>query len=377
MPAALKVMTLVVLVALVAAGGFLGFSSFRSPSVVSIAHSNSTAPGDFLYSDSSTTLFVQWTRTGSVVSGTLDVAYLQPNATKVTNESQPFTGTLAGGDVTLVVGQSFLGATNISGTFDGSTLTLSIPNSDGSLAQIVLRPASLSGYNHDIAALKGVAQQNLAAQQQAQRQQAVAAAQAAARQQVDKAIAAVQSDLQGLSQDSNFSNVLAGVASDLVQTNTDLASTQKAAQADEAEAQQYPSGNYGQVCADAGGVSADAGGVSADAGGVESSANSVVSYVNTVNSDIASLRNDFAALGTAEGNIPTYHPTGVIPTTKLVNAAIAHAQQAIAQAVTTANNEIDQANSDVAAAFNAADQAAKDGHCGSGPAAPQPEGHIS
>lgn len=136
----------------------------------------------------------------------------QNGATQLTSETDSFTGVLASGNVTLTIDQSILGASNLSGTFDGSVLTSSIPNSDGTLQQVTLRPASLSDYDHDVAALKVVAQQNLLAQQQAQRQQAVAAARAEAAKQVDDAISAVQGDMQGLAQDSSFSDVLSQVA---------------------------------------------------------------------------------------------------------------------------------------------------------------------
>ena len=88
---------------------------------------------------------MQWTLTGSRVAGNLEITYLPQNgATQLTSETDSFTGVLASGNVTLTIDQSILGASNLSGTFDGSVLTLSIPSSDGTLQQVTLKPASLS-----------------------------------------------------------------------------------------------------------------------------------------------------------------------------------------------------------------------------------------
>ncbi len=355
----------------------LGIADAHSPTGLSLPGLHHAAPTGYLFSDSTTVLFVQWTQTGTDLAGTLDIAYLPPNgATEVKSETDSFTGVLSNGNVTLTIDKSVLGATNLSGTFDGSTLTLSIPNPDGSLGQAQLTSAALSDYNSDVAALQSQAGQNLSAQQQAQQQQQAAQALAAAEKKVDGAIATVEDDLQGLTQDTDFSSELGGVSSDLAQTNANLATTQKAAQAEEAEAQQYPSGNYGQVCADAGGVSADAGGVSADAGGVEASANSVELDLRTARNDISSLQADFAAIASTEANVPQYHPANP-PTTNQINAAVAAAQQAIAQALATTNGEIDQANADTAAAYAATAQAYQAGNCGPAPTAPKGQSHIS
>ena len=377
-PSPLRTSFIIAAVLLVAGGTVLGVLSARSSGPLRLVPGlGGSSPDGYLYRDANTVVFVQWTQTGSDLSGTLDVAYIDPNdATQVTTETHSITGVLANGSVTLTLDKSVLGTTNLSGTFNGSALTLNVPEADGTITQATFSPASLSDYNGDVSTLQNQAGRARSAQQQAEQQQAEQQALAQAEKKVDDAVATVESDLSGLSHDTDFSSGLGEVSSSVAQTDKDLASTQQAAKSTEAEAQQYPGGNYGQVCADAGGVNADAGGVDADAGGVEASAGGVEAALQAARNDVTTLQSDFAAIASAESQVPQYRPSNA-PTSDQVDAAVAAAQKAMSQAVSTANAAIDHANGDVTAAYSAADQASQAGNCGPGPSAPEPQGHIS
>jgi hypothetical protein len=369
-PFAARAAIVVIAVLAVVGGTTVAVLSARSSPLHLVPGLSHSPPDGYLYQSSDIALFIQWTQTGSTLSGTLQVAYTDPSdPTKLETATYSITGVVANGNVTLTLDQSVLGTTNLSGTFNGSVVTLDIPEPDGTITQATFSPATLSDYNNDVSSLQGRAQQ-------AQAQAATNAATAQHEQEVDNAVSAVEKDLSNLSQDDDFSSVLSQVSQDLSQTASALTMTQQAAQAEEAEAQQYPSGNYGEVCADAGGVEADAGGVSADAGGVEASAGGVESALQSARQDITSLQNNFPAIATAESNVPQYHPANP-PSQSDVNGSISTAQSAISQALSSANSAIDQANSDVSAAYQAADQAYAAGNCGAGPSAPQPQGHIS
>jgi len=82
------------------------------------------------------------------------------------------------------------------------------------------------------------------------------------------------------------------------------------------------------------------------------------------------------ALRTAEANAPSYNPGG-IPSVSSVQKAISDAQASIQAAVKAANSDISTANTYVAAAYEAADQAIAAGNCGGGLGTPPKVAPIS
>jgi len=69
--------------------------------------------------------------------------------------------------ITLSFPGGFGTVTNISGTLTDSTMTLQIPQDDGTVAAIELRPGTVDDYNRDVAALHAGADANVAQQAQA------------------------------------------------------------------------------------------------------------------------------------------------------------------------------------------------------------------
>lgn len=152
--------------------------------------------------------------------------------------------------------------------------------------------------------------------------------------------------------------------------------TQRREQQTIAKAQQYPNGDYGNVCAYADNVAAHADDVSAHADDVASYVDSVTSDIKTLQQDISSVESAFASYEQALTALPAYQLSNP-PSPAEVAQAVNTAQSAIAQVVATTNQDIDKANSMVASAYQEADAAYSAGHCGSGPSAPQPLSHIS
>lgn len=327
-------------------------------------------PTGYLFHDSNQAAYVQWTQTGSHVAGTLEDAYVDPSdPTKVTTGTQSLTGEISDGNITLTLDQSFLGATNLSGTFSGSVLVLGIPNNNGTINEVTFAPATVSTYNRDADELNGDANRAQAAQQQAQ---AAAAAQAQVSQDQGKVsddAQAVTEDISSMSTDENFSSDIGSVTSSLAEEQKDLAQTQSDAKAEETEAQQNPGGDDGSVCADASGVGADASGVAAGASGVEASASGVEADLGSVRQDIKSLQADFATLQSDESTY-NYTPKGA-PTSATVSAAVSAATAAINSVIATTNGDISQAVTLFNGAAAAATQASQAGNCNLGtPAGP-------
>jgi hypothetical protein len=343
-------------------------------------------PTGYLFHDTDQAAYIQWTKTGSHIAGTLQDAYVNPSdPTKVTTGTESLTGEISDGNITLTLDRSFLGATNLSGTFNGSLLVLGIPNNNGTINEVTFGPAAVSTYNKDADALNGDANRAQSAQQQVQRQtqaaqqkeQAAAAARAQVSQdqgQVNEDAEQVSQDISSLGSDDNFSSDVGGVATSLSEGQTDLTQTQSDATAEEAEAQQNPDGNSGQVCADASDVAADASDVASDASGVEASSSGVEDDVSSVRQDIKSIQADESTLQNDEST-SGYEPVGA-PTADTVNSAIGAANAAINSAVATTNGDISQAVNLFSSATAAATQASNAGDCDlatpSGPAGMTP-----
>ena len=64
--------------------------------------------------DSNQAAYVQWTKTGTHVSGTIEDAYLDlSDSTQVATKSQSLSGVISADSITLTLGQSLFGATNL------------------------------------------------------------------------------------------------------------------------------------------------------------------------------------------------------------------------------------------------------------------------
>lgn len=265
-------------------------------------------------------LFIQWTRTGNAVTGTLSEAYTNlSDPTQAQSESHPFTGVISGSSVTLTLDSG----DNWNGTLNGSGITLSYTNSDGSLQTFDFRPASVADYNAAVAAVQGTAAG-------AQKRQAQREAVAQLKQRIEDEGSTVANDMQQLMQDvASARNDLSGMADDVATTATDTNGTYKAMQSVLAEAAKYPGGNYGGVCADADGVTADADGVSADNDGVSADMQSLDYDLNSIAGDISKLSEDSRAFQADHQALPSYQPANPVDQ-GAVSQAITSAQTAMA-----------------------------------------------
>lgn len=204
-----------VVIALVA-GGLLLARSLSSPS----------GPTGYLDANSSTAVFIQMTKSGESVVGTMSVASIvSSDHDRVRTAHSGFTGVVHGNSITLSFGSALLGAVSVSGTLEGSTLVLTGPGSGGLLALATFHSATVAAYNHAVAEL----QRSAAAAYRRQQEQAAAAARAQARQQADEAVVQAASTLTNslatLQEDDNFTSALKAMSRSLAKTQDALVKT--------------------------------------------------------------------------------------------------------------------------------------------------------
>jgi hypothetical protein len=123
---------------------------------VSACGGNGDGPASFLSADDTSAIFVQWTRTGDDVSGTLstgEVSQAQaqtelfstaPAPGQIQQQTGAFTGTVRDDSVRLLIG-SGTQTNRVNGRLDGDTLELTIPQEQGVLTRR-LKPAGDGDY---------------------------------------------------------------------------------------------------------------------------------------------------------------------------------------------------------------------------------------
>jgi hypothetical protein len=325
----------------------------------------------WIYRDSTSAVFVQWTRTGNTVQGSMSVADLDSaEDTSVTTYDVAFTGTVGGHSVSLTFTRLLGSATTVAGQLGGSNSVLSLPQSDGSLQSITLHPAATAEYNADLVALRTTANANQQAADQASvvaaQSAAAAAAQVAANQAVDaaantlaQAITAASTDVGTLNTDAA---AISAVDGPLAQEAQDLATTRADAAQVEKEAESAEPGDA-TVCSDATGAESEAIGVDSDNAGVQSALTGLASEVQVVQEDQQRLAAAQQQLAQATQADPAYTPAEPLPT----DDAVAHAKVALSaalkKAATTTRTATTEGDRLAAAAHTAAAAASRAGSC--------------
>jgi len=119
-------------------------------------------PATYLANNKSEIAFVQWrTTTRGHVQGTLtadNIGGAAPAASLSVN-SVPFTGTIHGTSVNLTFAHGLFLQSHAHGTLAASSLTLAVPQTDGSLQRTTLTRSSHASYDTAVTALRKSAQQ--------------------------------------------------------------------------------------------------------------------------------------------------------------------------------------------------------------------------
>ena len=300
-------------------------------------------PGNFLYSGSIEAIFLAWVNTNGSLSGQTQDARLQNNTNgneQISSTHGSFTGVLTNGQVSLNFG-GFLGWSNtVTGTYDGTTLTLNLPTQDGGIGSFAFVPATNTDFNNAVSALQttagnanatvttvlslATADANATMTSQSQ-QQAVANANSV----VSHDLSAIQNDISNLNQAATFDNVFSSYAQSWQQMQNDYQTEMNASKNGCGDGNY----NYSTVQYDAGTVQYDLGTIQYDDGSFDYQKNSIADYYNGINQDINGLKSDWQTLQQALANNPSGTPGSN------------YSQSDIDQAIASGNNALSNADS--------------------------------
>jgi uncharacterized protein YoxC len=356
------------LIALVAAACLSGVG-FAAPAAAS------SAPNDYLSTGRYDASFAEFTVSGSDVVGVVYVDTVEgsnPNA-YLSSQSLQFTGTDSGGNLTLFFGGSW---TPTFGSVNGQSLSLQIPQSDGTLQTFTFSRSSVAAYNRYIAQWKAaITKANQAAAAAAAKVAAAAQHKQQLLNRLNQTIAAVESDLSVLSSPGTLSDDENTLGDDVNTVGDDLNTVEDDMNT---VSDDHNSGeSHSVVCGDVSTSYGDAATAASDARVIVSDAQASQGGVGEDLRDalqaMSRTPGDYAAYWQAQHALPSYEPTNPIPPLKV---ALATGQGTINGAIHQVNSYLDQANGTVAKAYGLANGAQKANHCGPPKSAPV-IGHVT
>ncbi len=139
------------LIAVYAAGALR--NSTPSPSIISVPTSTAkgaeetNGPASFIGHASNAVMFIQWTRSGQNVTGSLREAIKKAGSLGLESSDKSFTGVIDGKGLTLTL-QAALGESHsLVGEVKEPGFTLTLPGQGSSLITVAFEPGEVSGYN--------------------------------------------------------------------------------------------------------------------------------------------------------------------------------------------------------------------------------------
>lgn len=272
---------------------------------------------------------LQWTNSNGDLSGTYTESKVTGTAPaeQVSSQNGHLSGTLNGPDISLTLG---LFSQPLMGTLNSGTLTLNLPQSDGSFQSANCASGTLGQWNSEVSGFDSQARSDNTTALRQQAQASAAAALAQAQQQL-------ASDVSQLDQDASSLNTNKALATDVNQMQSDY----QQEQADWAtERSDYASGGCSSEAGDAGVVGGDVGVVSGDQGTLNSDIASIQNGISGIKQDMSTVQSDLAAVqglgGSATVNVSATISTG--------NQAIKNANAAIVWANEHGNTIASEAN---------------------------------
>ncbi len=299
--------------------------------------------------------FVEWTDNSGTLSGTIQAAGPKSKTGfGIATSSAGFTGIRANNRVTLTIPAGLGFATTLSGTVDGSTLTLFILN-QGITTPYPFRAATLTDYNRAVETLKQDDAQRAA---QARAAQATADAQSGQQAAVRDANTALADALRRLSSDTGRLKQDANYEAVLKTYNSNWATMQTTYQkmTDSAAKKPLPCAQLSQVEVNVGRVEVAYGSIEVARGSFEVVQSAVDSDMKSVRADIQGVQGAFSALQRAVA----VNTTGS-PAAQYSAADVDKAVSAANDALTTATNAASQAKGQAGTIDSNATQLMKDG----------------
>ncbi len=295
-------------------------------------------------------MFLQFTKVGHQLDGTIQSAQLTSGGRSVSSNTDSFTGTVAGQNVTLSGGFSF-DPNSISGTIVGSSIDLDLPGQNGQLYPAQFQPSTVAKYDAYVATL----QEDAATQTQINNAQAAAAAaQQQLNNQVDAAVQAVNNDESNISSGvsslqgdaSYLAEDVSAIQSDLNTANQDLQQTRGDATA-----------NPSNTCLDAGNVQNDFRNEQNDQNNFNNDLSNAQNDLGNLQTALSALTNDWSGVVSAERADPSYMPVNGLPgqsdevsISEAGAAAIPQFKSSVSSDQQTISNLLSQGQSDVSQA---------------------------
>lgn len=299
---------------------------------------NPGPPDGYLATGSGNVMFLQFTEKHNQLTG-------HAEGTEETNDVPPqtkpynyaFTGTQDGTSITITF-SVFWTSTSFSGTFNGDTITLNVPQSDGHIANRTFKAASIQQYNSAVDALqKQISQQDqqyydslataTAIQATANALQNEQDAVSNATHSLSNALSSLKSDSATLSSFST-SSTISGYAKDWQTMQNDYTTEQN----DASKGCGDNNTNHNQVGADANQVDADDNQISADDNQLSADKRQYDLDLSAVQDDLQTVNGDWISLQNATKANTTGTP------------APAYTQSDIDTATTNAQNAEDTAS---------------------------------
>jgi hypothetical protein len=279
---------------------------------------NSNAPpGSFLLINGTEAMFLAWVNTNGNLAGQTQDARIaaENNVEQIKSVHGSFTGTLTNSQVALNFG-GFLGWSNIiTGTYDGTTLTLEMPTTAGGVGSFSFLPATSSDFNTAVNRLQNQINDDQATATALQADQDAQATRTAVQQAEQQAVSnannVVYSDLsslQGYASSLNQSATFDQVFSEYAQTWQQMQNDYQTEVNDSKNGCGDGGSNYGTVQSDAGSVQSDEGSIQSDDGSYDSQKSSIDGDYSNVESFIATLKGDWQTLQQAVANNPSGTP---------------------------------------------------------------------
>ena len=313
-----------------------------SPQAARVKNTASTLPAvanqitGYVASGTGFAMYLQFTKTGSQFSGTLQEAELNSQGTGVKTSSNSVTGDISGANITLKTGLSFA-QTSFSGTISASVISLNFADQSGQLVPVEFSPSTVAAYDALVAKLQSDAQATQASDQAAAAAQQQAAA---AKQQLDNNTASaaqnVGSDEGNISGgSSNLQGDESALAVDVSNVKSDLNNLYGELQQTQSDLSSNPS----LVCGDASLVQGDLSIMKGDQSNFQDDVSVYQSDVKQVQQGLSALPGDWTALMAAEQGDPGYAPLFGLPSQSGEQAALQAGPTAISQFNATVSSD--------------------------------------
>jgi hypothetical protein len=121
--------------------------SSSTPTSTAKGAEEANGPASFIGHASNAVMFIQWTRSGESVTGSLREAISKAGTLRLESADRAFTGTIAGKGITLNLSGALGESTAYVGEVKENGFTLTVPGQGSNLITINFEPGEVSGYD--------------------------------------------------------------------------------------------------------------------------------------------------------------------------------------------------------------------------------------